>query len=249
MPKQGPFHGYEILFNFIQRELYCPCFAVVLYLMATRSDFESTIGGDAAMMNSQAVYSDKSLIARARAGDRGAFGELVRLHSHRVYGMSLRILKNREDAEDNLQNVFCKAYGKIRQFEGNSQFSTWLIRIAINEALMMLRKRKPQEAVASTDEDGAWDDHELRAEPRDSHADPERQYVTKDLAAKALDTLQPTLRYTFLLQKREGWTSRELAKALNITPELVKSRIFRARVRLRQRLSALAKPGSMALQS
>ena len=114
---------------------------------------------------------------------------------------------------------------------------------------MMLRKRKPQEAVASTDEDGAWDDHELRAEPRDSHADPERQYVTKDLAAKALDTLQPTLRYTFLLQKREGWTSRELAKALNITPELVKSRIFRARVRLRQRLSALAKPGSMALQS
>jgi RNA polymerase sigma-70 factor (ECF subfamily) len=163
--------------------------------------------------------------------------------------MSLKILKNREDAEDNLQNVLCKAYGKIRQFEGNSQFLTWLIRIAINEALMMLRKRRPQEAAASTDEDWTRDDCEMKAEPRDSHADPERQYVTKDLAAKALDALQPTLRYTFLLQKGEGWTSRELAEAFNITPQLVKSRIFRARVRLRQRLSALAKPRSMALQS
>jgi RNA polymerase sigma-70 factor (ECF subfamily) len=217
--------------------------------VATKAAFEYTTEGDAAVINSQAVYSDKSLVARARAGDRGAFGELVRLHSHRVYGMSLKILKNREDAEDNLQNVFCKAYGKIRQFEGNSQFSTWLIRIAINEALMMLRKRRPQEVAGSSDEDRAEDDRDLKAEPRDSHADPERQYVTKDLAAKALDALQPTLRYTFLLQKGEGWTSRELAKTLNITPELVKSRIFRARVRLRQRLSALAKPGSMALQS
>jgi RNA polymerase sigma-70 factor (ECF subfamily) len=249
MPAQRPFREYEILFNFIQRELYCPCFAVVLYLMATKADFEQTTEGDAPVMNSQAVYSDKSLIARARAGDRGAFGELVHLHSHRVYGMSLKILKNREDAEDNLQNVFCKAYGKIRQFEGNSQFSTWLIRIAINEALMMLRKRRPQETAASTDEDWARNDHEMKAEPRDSHADPEHQYLTKDLAAKALDALQPTLRYTFLLQKGEGWTSRELAEALNITPELVKSRIFRARLRLRQRLSALAKPRSMALQS
>lgn len=216
--------------------------------MATKANYEGATEGEFTVMNNQGVYSDKSLIARARAGDRGAFGELVHLHSHRVYGMSLKILKNREDAEDNLQNVFCKAYRKIRQFDGNSQFSTWLIRIAINEALMMLRKRRPQEAAARTDENGAREDHEMNAEPKDSHADPERQYVTKDLAAKALDALQPTLRYTFLLQKGEGWTSRELAEALNITPELVKSRVFRARIRLRQRLAALAKPSSMALQ-
>lgn len=251
MQKQGLLHRYEISLNFIQRELYGPFFAVVLYLIAKKAELEQNTEGDAAVMNSQPVYSDQSLIARARAGDRGAFGELVHMHSHRVYGMSLRILKNREDAEDNLQNVFCKAYGKIGQFEGNSQFSTWLMRIVINEALMMLRKRRPQEAAASTDHDGgtARDDHEVKAEPRDSHADPERQYVTKELATKALDALQPTLRYTFLLQKGEGWTSRELAEALNITPELVKSRIFRARVRLRQRLASLAKPSSMALQS
>jgi DNA-directed RNA polymerase specialized sigma24 family protein len=80
-------------------------------------------------------------------------------------------------------------------------------------------------------------------------ADPERQYLTKELATKALDALHPTLKYTFILQKGEGWTSRELAKAMEITPELVKSRIFRARVKLRQRLLALAKPEPMALQN
>jgi RNA polymerase sigma-70 factor (ECF subfamily) len=92
-------------------------------------------------MNSQTVLSDRALIINARAGSRNAFGELVRRHPSLVLGMSLKMLRNREDAEDNLQNAFCKAYGKIQQFEGNSQFSTWLLRIAINEALMTLRKR------------------------------------------------------------------------------------------------------------
>ena len=201
------------------------------------------------MMNSKIAHSDETLVASAREGSRTAFGELVRRHSHRVYGMSFKILKNREDAEDNLQNVFCKAYGKIRQFEGNSQFSTWLVRIAINEALMMLRKRRPEAVAASADEDGAPEGNETRAELRDLRADPERQYLTKELATKALDALHPTLKYTFILQKGEGWTSRELAKAMEITPELVKSRIFRARVKLRQRLLALAKPEPMALQN
>jgi len=201
------------------------------------------------VMNSKIAHSDEMLVASAREGSRTAFGELVRRHSHRVYGMSFRILKNREDAEDNLQNVFCKAYGKIRQFEGNSQFSTWLVRIAINEALMMLRKRRPEAAAASADEEGTPDGNETRAELRDMRADPERQYLTKELATKALEALHPTLKYTFILQKREGWTSRELATAMEITPELVKSRIFRARIKLRQRLLALAKPEPMALQN
>jgi len=202
-------------------------------------------------MNSQMAHSEEKLIASARAGSRTAFGELVHRHSHRVYGMSFKILKNREDAEDNLQNVFCKAYGKIGQFEGNSQFSTWLVRIAINEALMMLRKRRPEAAATfgPASEDGILDSNETRAELRDLRADPEREYLTKELATKALDALHPTLKNTFILQKGEGWTSRELAKAMEITPELVKSRIFRARVKLRQRLLVLTKTESMALQS
>ena len=201
------------------------------------------------MMNSQFVRSEKALIARARAGNHTAFGELVRRHTSRVYGMSYKMLKNHEDAEDNLQNVFCKAYGKIRQFEGNSQFSTWLIRIAINEALMMLRKRRSEEVPAMVDGDGNSGDHEISTELRDLHADPERQYVSKELAAKALDVLQPALKHTFILQKREGWTTREVAEALDITPDTVKSRIFRARVRLKERLVNLTKPDSMALQN
>jgi RNA polymerase sigma-70 factor (ECF subfamily) len=200
-------------------------------------------------MNSKIAHSDEMLVASAREGSRTAFGELVRRHSHRVYGMSFKILKNREDAEDNLQNVFCKAYGKIRQFEGNSQFSTWLVRITINEALMMLRKRRPEAAATSAAEEGTPDGYETYAELRDWRADPERQYLTKELATKALDALHPTLKCTFILQKGEGWTSRELAKAMEITPELVKSRIFRARVKLRQRLLALAKPEPMALRN
>src|SRR6202795_4796079 len=192
------------------------------------------------MMNSQIAESEKALVARARAGSRTAFGELARRHSHRVYGMSFRILKNREDAEDNLQNVLCKAFGKIQQFEGNSQFSTWLVRIAINEALMMLRKRRPGDVAASANEHGATDDHERKEELWDLHADPERLHLAKELAAKVLDALTPTLRCTFILQKGEGWTSCEVAQALDTTAETVKSRIFRARVRLRERLLALS---------
>ena len=243
-------YGYEIFENSLQRELYGLGFHVVLYLMSTQLVFvQAATIGDAAVMNSEIIRSEKALVASARAGNRNAFGELVRQHSNRVYGMSLRILKNREDAEDNLQNVFCKAYGKIRQFEGNSQFSTWLMRIAINEALMMLRKRRPGDVSTRDDGDRELNERETSAELCDLHADPERQYITKELVAKVLDALQPTLKYTFVLQKGEGWTSRELAEALDITPETVKSRIFRARVRLREELLTLTKPNSMALQS
>src|ERR1700733_3948157 len=140
--------------------------------------------------------SDETLIERARAGNSSAFGELVRRHSSRVYGMSFKVLKNREDAEDNLQNAFCKAYGKIQQFEGKSQFSTWLMRIAINEALMMLRKRRLEGMVPAGGEEA--DDRDAKPETRDLRADPERQYLTKELAARAFDSLHPTLKYTFI---------------------------------------------------
>ena len=85
---------------------------------------------------------ETELIARARAGKPEAFAELVNRHSQQVYGVSLRMLKNHEDAEDNVQNVLCKAYNHIKQFEGNSRFSTWLVRIAINEALMKIRQTR-----------------------------------------------------------------------------------------------------------
>ena len=158
------------------------------------------------------------------------------------------MLRNREDAEDNLQNAFCKAYGKIQQFEGNSQFSTWLLRIALNEALMTLRKRGAGEVALRGDQDLAADDPQTKVELRDVHPDPERQYLVKELASKALDALPHPLKHTFILQKKEGWTNRELAETLDITPASVKSRIFRARARLRQRILDLSKTEPIALQ-
>jgi RNA polymerase sigma-70 factor, ECF subfamily len=200
-------------------------------------------------MNSQTSLSEEALIAKAREGNSNAFGELVRRNSRRVYAMSLKMLKNHEDAEDNSQNAFCKAYRKIGQFEGNSQFSTWLVSIAINEALMMLRKRRPERSTEGTDSDLNSYDQGSQTDLHDLHADPESQYVMKDLAQKTFEVLTPALKSTFILQKGEGWTSYEVAQALNITAETVKSRIFRARVRLRERLLALSKAHTVALQS
>src|SRR5580704_16253956 len=90
----------------------------------------------------EVAIAEDPLIAKARAGSSEAFSELVWKHSRHIYGVSLRILKNHSDAEDNLQDVFCKVYKNIKRFEGRSRFSTWLVRIAINEALMKIRKQR-----------------------------------------------------------------------------------------------------------
>jgi len=94
------------------------------------------------MMQDPRVCADSTLIENIKAGSHDAFAELVRRHHAKIYAVSLRMLKNREDAEDNVQNVLFKAYHNMNRFEGQSQFSTWLFRIAINEALMKLRRQK-----------------------------------------------------------------------------------------------------------
>ncbi len=199
-------------------------------------------------MEVQSNLPERTLVAKAQSGNEEAFTELVRRHSGQVYGLSLNMLRNREDAEDNVQNVLVKAFHHIHRFEGQSQFSTWLVRIAINEALMKLRKRN-SERISDYHEPNGSDDEPLNfPEIADVRQDPERQYISKELAAKVFRGLNPSLQDTFILQKAEGWTNRELAQALGITVSTVKSRIFRARVRLRQQLLALAE-AQPALQS
>jgi len=191
---------------------------------------------------------DSDLLNQARSGDHEAFAELFRLHSSQIYTISLRMLKNHEDAEDNMQNVFFKAYDNLEKFEGNSKFSTWLVRIAINEALMKLRKHRPELHTQPTDSAG-WQDEEVELEVRDMRPDPERAYISKELALKACCNLHPSLRDTFLLYQTEGWTNRELARTLGVSAETVKSRVFRARTRMRQRLNTLLKtPPPLALE-
>jgi len=185
------------------------------------------------------IATENLLLERAKAGSPEAFSELVRLNSSSVYGISLKILKNREDAEDNLQNVFCKAYRKIRNFQGDSRISTWLFRIAINEALMQLRRRSDKEVryseVATADDEG----HGI-PEAEDSRPDPETRCIAADLAEKAFRGCAPLMANIFVLNKAEGWTNRELAKAYGTSPQTVKSRVFRTRIRLRQQMDSLA---------
>src|SRR5215470_5848463 len=115
------------------------------------------------------LIPENRLLEQARAGNADAFSELVKLNSSSVYGISLKILKNREDAEDNLQNVFCKAYRKIQNFNGESRVSTWLFRIAINEALMQLRRRQSDHEVCYSEATANEEDSGAIPEPEDSH--------------------------------------------------------------------------------
>jgi RNA polymerase sigma-70 factor, ECF subfamily len=197
-------------------------------------------------MKSEVALSEEKLVAKARRGNHEAFTELVQKHSGKIYGVSLRMLKNREDAEDNVQNVLVKAYYNLNRFEGQSQFSTWLFRITINEALMKLRRHKPERFVNTTEsnsDSGAFANYPEIEDHRQNH---EREFINRELADKALQSLNPSLRHTFILQKAEGWTNRELARAMGITVETVKSRVFRARTRSRRKLEMLARTRPLA---
>lgn len=196
-------------------------------------------------MKTEVVLSEAKLVALARRGNHDAFTELVQKHSGKIYGVSLRMLKNREDAEDNVQNVLVKAYHNIGRFAGQSQFSTWLFRITINEALMKLRRHKPERYVNPSDSSQDSVTYANYPEIEDHRQNHEREYINRELASKALQCLNPSLRHTFVLQKAEGWTNRELARALGITVETVKSRVFRARTRSRRRLEMLVRSGSL----
>jgi RNA polymerase sigma-70 factor (ECF subfamily) len=140
-----------------------------------------------------------------------------------------------------VQNVLVKAYYNIGRFEGQSQFSTWLFRITSNEALMKVRRHKPERFVNANDNGGDTSTYANYPEIEDQRQNHEREYINRELASKALQCLNPSLRHTFILQKAEGWTNRELARAMGITVETVKSRVFRARTRSRRRLEMLAR--------
>jgi RNA polymerase sigma-70 factor (ECF subfamily) len=137
-------------------------------------------------MKDHSVLPDTTLIANTKAGSQDAFAELVRRHHAKVYAVSLRILKNREDAEDNVQNVLFKAYHHMDRFAGQSQFSTWLFRIAINEALMKLRRQKTERQVSYSDPAKDSENGGILPEIEDVRQDHERDYMHREMAGKAL---------------------------------------------------------------
>ena len=185
------------------------------------------------------TFDEPALVARAKEGDANAFAELVNHYDRRVFRMAKQITQNDEDAEDVLQETFLKAYSHLDDFQGNSKFYTWLVRIAVNEALMKLRKRRSDKTVPldepiDTGEDvvareiAVWDEN-----PEDTYS---REELGKILD-EAVQSLKPAYRTVFVLRDIEEMSIEETAEALNLSISAVKSRLLRARLQLRDKLT------------
>ena len=173
------------------------------------------------------------------AGDRAEFARLVDEYSSPIYRLGLRMLGNPQDAEDVLQNTFINVLTHIQNFEGRSSLSTWLYRIASNEALMLIRKKKPE--VNLDDVEGGDEDEDLKpAQFVDWSGLPEDELLSgegKKFLDGTINDLPETLRIVFLLRDIEGLSIKETAEALNLTETNVKTRLLRARMALREGLS------------
>ena len=189
---------------------------------------------------SEIVRDDEHLlVAAAKAGDNTAFEELVTRYEGKIFGLTMSITGNRADAEDATQEAFLKSYAHLATFQGDSRFYTWLVRIAANEALMRLRKRRPGEF--SIDEPVSVADEDLM--PRDLEEwrpNPEQQYAQAEIEqilGEAIEKLDADFRVVFLLRDVEEMSTEETAEALGMSIPAVKSRLLRARLKLRQKLN------------
>ncbi len=185
------------------------------------------------------IHPDVALVARAKAGDGAAFEKLVRQYERQVFRVAQHITQNREDAEDITQDAFLKAYEKLEQFQGNSKFSTWLIRIAVNESLMRLRKRKTSKTV-SMDQDVQTEEGSIPRDFAEWRPNPEQIFGQSELGEilrKTIQGLPPGFRSVFTLRDIENLSTEETAEALGLSVPAVKSRLLRARLQLRERLS------------
>jgi RNA polymerase sigma-70 factor (ECF subfamily) len=185
------------------------------------------------------VWSEESLVAAARSGQRAAFGELCERNAKKIFRAARRITRNREDAEDAVQDSFLNAFVHLNDFDGRSRFSTWLTRIAINSALAKLRKNRRVREVRIEEPD-ATAEFEPHYETRDTAPNPEESYSQlerKEVVSAAIGGLQPGARSVVEFHKLQGLSARETAQILRVSTTAVKSRMFHARAALREMLS------------
>jgi RNA polymerase sigma-70 factor (ECF subfamily) len=185
------------------------------------------------------------LLRRARAGDHISIEILFAQNSRSLRQTALRLLGNREDAEDVLQEGMLAAYRNLRYFRGRSQFSTWLTRIVINAALMRLRSRRRHAAAVSFDECDREEQGPLIERFVDVGPTPEQIYAGYELSERLrenLDGLPPVLRRVFLLRAIAGLTAVEASKATGVSRNTLKARLFRARQQLARRLDGVSPP-------
>src|SRR5207253_10021807 len=157
---------------------------------------------------SEPVSDELALVQAAKGGDVAAFEELVKRYDRNVFRIAQHITQNREDAEDVVQDAFLKAYQNLGQFQGQSKFYTWLVRIAVNEALMKLRRRRPERMV-SLDEDVKTEEDSLPREVADWSRNPEQQYSQaelREILTRRIQGLPPSFRTIFVLRAVERLT-------------------------------------------
>ena len=179
--------------------------------------------------------SDEELVKKAQADDERAFGELIGRYESKVYSLALKMLRNPEDAEDVLQETFLRAYRGIKSFQGNSTFSTWIYRITANSALMRLRKKQlPMVSIDDADE------REAPINIADWAPSPVEQLLSQETQVamnEAIDALPPEFRQVFVLRDIDELSNAEVADILDLSVAAVKSRLHRARLKVRNRLA------------
>jgi RNA polymerase sigma-70 factor, ECF subfamily len=195
---------------------------------------------------SQVVKADEPiLVARAKAGDLSAFETLVSRYERKIFRLTQNITQNREDAEDAMQEAFLKAFEHLGEFEGNSRFYTWLVRIAVNQALMKLRRRRSN--VVSLDDEIDTGEDMMPREVEDWGPSPIERYEQTELAgilSRVISELDPSFRIVFQLRDIEQLSTEETAEALGLSVPAVKSRLLRARLKLRQKLNQYFRRGA-----
>ena len=190
------------------------------------------------MTTDYAVLTDADLVTSAQHGDTRAFDELVRRYRDKVYRLAFKILRNEDDAAEALQDAFLSAYRGLRNFKAESTFSTWLFRITTNASLMKYRKRRDnvvslEQSQNPTEGAEALQLPDWSTQPLDELLDSETREVMDEGKAQ----LDEDLRTVFILRDEEGLSNAEVAEILDLSVAAVKSRLHRARLRLRDRLS------------
>jgi RNA polymerase sigma-70 factor (ECF subfamily) len=178
--------------------------------------------------------ADEELVAAAKNGDDLGFESLAKRHQRRIFALAFRYTRVREDAEDIVQETFKKAFVHLQKFEGKSSFSTWLTRIAINESLMSLRRRRALHEVPADDSNG---DHGTTpgSDLADASPDPEATYLQKEearIVSAAIRHLRPGMRRAVELRELGDLSTQETARRMGLSVATIKGRVFHARKEL-----------------
>lgn len=199
------------------------------------NDAETALEGTPAVGGKNASTDELALVAEAKSGHSGAFGELYERNRMKLYRSAFRILRNPEDAEDAVQRSFQRAFTNIGRFREDSSFSTWMTRITINEALMLLRQRRvPCSLLQNEDANETWELDVADDRPTPDQALAEEEL--RSLVHQAIWRLRASLRSVILLRELQGLTTAETAQRLGLTVAAVKARLFHAKRHLARHL-------------